>query len=104
MPTYAKLLPEYGLSYNIDSGKIESEAGGVVKYNFKPIHENLDKYDKYADDLMNSLTPTGNFLESFPGRNKSLYYAGIWTNIFYGFIFGGFAAFVVVMLMLAGVI
>ncbi|MCD1296192.1 tetrahydromethanopterin S-methyltransferase subunit B [Methanocella sp. CWC-04] len=100
---FVKILPEYGLSYNIETGKLQPE-GGVVKYNFKPINEKIDKLDAYADDLMNSLTPTGNFLESFPGREKSLYYAGIWTNIFYGFIFGGFAAFLVVLLKMGGLI
>jgi tetrahydromethanopterin S-methyltransferase subunit B len=104
MSDYVKLLPEYKLSYNLKTGKIEPEAGGVVKYNFKPINENLDKLDKYADDLLNSLTATGEFLETFPGRGKSLYFASIATNLFYGFIFGGIAAFVLVMLILAKVI
>jgi tetrahydromethanopterin S-methyltransferase subunit B len=102
--TYVKLLPEFGLSYNIDNGKIESEKGGVVKYNFKPINENLDKLGTYADDLVNSLAPSGAFLESFPGREKSIYYASIWTNIFYGFIVGGIAAFLFVMLKYKGMI
>ena len=105
--THIKLLPEFGLSYNIDSGKIEPEAaaaGGVVKYNFKPINENLDKLGTYADDLVNSLAPVGAFLETFPGREKSIYYASIWTNIFYGFIVGGIAAFLFVMLKYKGLI
>jgi len=105
--TYVKLLPEFGLAYNIEAGKVEPEAGkagGVVKYNFKPINENLDKLGTYADDLVNSLAPTGGFLESFPGREKSIYYASMWTNIFYGFIFGGIAAFLFVMLKMKGMI
>ncbi len=104
MSDYVKLLPEYKLAYNLKTGKIEPEAGGVVKYNFKPINDNVDKLDKYATDLVNSLTPTGLFLETFPGRDKSLYYASLASNIFYGFIVGGIAAFVVVMLMVAKVI
>jgi len=97
--TYVKLLPEFGLSYNLESGKLEPEAGGgVVKYNFKPINENLDKLGTYADDLVSSLAPSGAFLESFPGREKSIYFASVWTNIFYGFIVGGIAAFLFVML------
>jgi tetrahydromethanopterin S-methyltransferase subunit B len=104
---YTKLLPEFGLAYNIENGKVEPEtgaAGGIVKYNFKPINENLDKLGTYADDLVNSLAPSGGFLESFPGREKSIYYASIWTNIFYGFIFGGIAAFLYVMLKYKGLI
>lgn len=104
--TYIKLLPEFGLAYNTETGKVEAEAGGaaggVIKYNFKPINENLDKLGTYADDLVNSLAPTGAFLESFPGREKSIYYASIWTNIFYGFIVGGIAAFLFVMLKAEG--
>ncbi len=105
--TYVKLLPEYGLAYGVESGKVEPEAGaagGIVKYNFKPINENLDNLGKYADDLVNSLAPSGPYLESFPGRDKSIYYASIWTNIFYGFIFGGIAAFLFVMLKYKGMI
>ncbi len=104
--TFIKLLPEFNLSYNIDNGKVEPEAGaagGVMKYNFKPINENIDKLDKYADDLMNSLAPTGAFLDSWPGRVKSIYYASIWTNIFYGFIVGGIAACVFVLIWFAKV-
>jgi tetrahydromethanopterin S-methyltransferase subunit B len=105
MTTYIKLLPEYKLEYGVENGKVEpaaGAAGGVVKYNFKPINENLDKLGTYADDLVNSLAPSGAFLESFPGRDKSIYYASIWTNIFYGFIFGGVAAFMYVMLKMKG--
>ncbi|HMK47861.1 MAG TPA: tetrahydromethanopterin S-methyltransferase subunit B [Methanocella sp.] len=99
MSDYVKLLPEYKLAYNLKTGKVEPETGGgIVKYNFKPINDNIDKLDKYADDLINSLTPTGAFLETFPGRDKSLFYATIATNIFYGFIVGGIAAFFMALL------
>lgn len=99
-----KLLPEYGLIYDTDSGKVMPESGNMVKYAMGPVNAGLDKLDKYADDLVNSLAPTGNFLESFPHREKSLYYASIFTNIFYGFIFGLIGAFVIVFLRLAGLI
>jgi tetrahydromethanopterin S-methyltransferase subunit B len=102
--TYVKLLPEFNLSYNIDNGKVEPEAGaagGVVKYNFKPINDSITMLDSYADDLMNSLAPTGGFRDSWPGRTKSIYYASIWTNIFYGFIVGGIAACVFVLIWFA---
>jgi tetrahydromethanopterin S-methyltransferase subunit B len=99
-----KLLPEYGLIYDTDTGKIAPESGNMVKYSMGGVNASLDKMDKYADDLVNSLAPTGNFLESFPNRTKSLYYAGIFTNIFYGFIFGLSAAFLIVLLLKAGMI
>ena len=93
-----KVLPEYGLIYDTETGKIAPESGNMVKYGMGPVNTALDKLDKYADDLMNSLAPTGNFLESWPGRTKSLFYASIFTNIFYGFIFGLAAAFLLVVL------
>lgn len=99
-----KVLPEYGLIYDTDTGKIVPESGTMVKYAMGPVNTALDKLDKYADDLMNSLASTGNFLESFPHREKSLYYAGIFTNIFYGLIFGLIVAFVVVFLRFKGLI
>ncbi len=99
-----KLLPEYGLIYDTDTGKVAPESGNMVKYTMGSVNAALDKLDKYADDLVNSLAPTGSFLESFPGRDKSLYYAGVFTNIFYGFIFGLVTAFVIVFLRLGGLI
>jgi tetrahydromethanopterin S-methyltransferase subunit B len=99
-----KVLPEYGLILDTDTGKIVPESGNMVKYGMGPVNTALDKLDKYADDLMNSMAPTGNFLESFPHREKSLYYAGIFTNIFYGFIFGLLVAFVIVFLRFKGLI
>ena len=99
-----KLLPEFGLIYDSDTGKVAPESGNMVKYSMGPVNTGLDKLDKYADDLMNSLTPTGSFLESFPHREKSLYYASIFTNIFYGFIFGLVFSFVVAFLHYKGMI
>jgi tetrahydromethanopterin S-methyltransferase subunit B len=99
-----KVLPEYGLVYDTETGKIAPESGNMVKYSMGAVNAGLDKMDKYADDLVNSLAPTGNFLESYPHREKSLYYASIFTNIFYGFIFGLIGAFVIVFLHLAGLI
>jgi tetrahydromethanopterin S-methyltransferase subunit B len=99
-----KLLPEYGLVYDTDTGKVAPESGNMVKYTMGSVNTALDKLDKYADDLVNSLAPTGSFLESFPGRETSLYYAGMFTNIFYGFIFGLLAAFVIVFLRHGGLI
>jgi tetrahydromethanopterin S-methyltransferase subunit B len=99
-----KVLPEYGLVYDTETGKIAPESGNMVKYSMGGVNAGLDKMDKYADDLVNSLAPTGAFLESWPHREKSLYYASIFTNIFYGFIFGLIGAFVIVFLHLAGVI
>ncbi|HUL62191.1 MAG TPA: tetrahydromethanopterin S-methyltransferase subunit B [Methanocella sp.] len=93
-----KLLPEYGLVYDTDTGKVAPESGNMVKYAMGGVNAALDKMDSYANDLMNSLAPTGNFLESWPNRTKSLFYASIFTNIFYGFIFGLAAAFLLVIL------
>lgn len=97
-----KLLPEYGLIYDSETGRVVPESGNMVKYAMGPVNEGLDKLDKYADDLVNSLAATGGFLESFPGRVKSLYYAGIFTNIFYGAIFGLIGAFVLVFVLFQG--
>ena len=99
-----KLLPEYGLVYDSDTGKVAPESSNMVKYTMGTVNTALDKLDKYADDLMNSLAPTGNFLESYPHREKSLYYASIFTNIFYGFIFGLIGAFVLTALRFGGLI
>ena len=99
-----KLLPEYGLIYDSDTGKVAPESGNMVKYTMSTVMESLNKMEKYADGLMNSLAPTGSFTESWPNRTKSLFYASIFTNIFYGAIFGLVAAFLLVVLHMAGMI
>jgi len=41
-----KLLPEYGLVYDTDTGKVAPESGNMVKYTMGSVNTALDKLDK----------------------------------------------------------
>ncbi|HTY14798.1 MAG TPA: tetrahydromethanopterin S-methyltransferase subunit B, partial [Methanoregulaceae archaeon] len=53
-----------------------------------PIIEKVELLDAVSDDLVNMLSGQGNFLASFPGREKSLVVAGGMTSFFYGLAVG----------------
>jgi tetrahydromethanopterin S-methyltransferase subunit B len=53
-----------------------------------PVMERIDELEKIADDLVNSLAPDMPLLNSFKGREKTSYKAGIYGNAFYGVVVG----------------
>jgi len=46
---------------------------------------------------MGSLTPDSQLMTSYAGREKTSYIAGIYTNIWYGFIIGLILAFLALL-------
>jgi tetrahydromethanopterin S-methyltransferase subunit B len=75
-------------------GMIAEEREDVVQFALDPIMAQIDEINKVADDLMNSLDPGAPLLNSYKGREGASYMAGIYTNIWYGFIIGLVVAFV----------
>jgi len=75
-------------------GMIAEERDDVVQFALDPILAQIDEINKAADDLVNSLDPRAPFLSSYKGREGASYMAGIYTNIWYGFIIGLVVAFV----------
>jgi tetrahydromethanopterin S-methyltransferase subunit B len=80
---YIQVLPEYGLVADPMVGIITSAGES-----FAPIMEKVELLDAVSDDLVNMLSGQGNFLASFPGREKSLVVAGGMTSFFYGLAIG----------------
>ncbi|HVP94076.1 MAG TPA: tetrahydromethanopterin S-methyltransferase subunit B [Methanoregulaceae archaeon] len=80
---YIQVLPEYGLVADPMIG-IVTTAGESLS----PILEKVELLDAVSDDLVNMLSGQGNFLASFPGREKSLVVAGGITAFFYGLAVG----------------
>ncbi len=80
---YIQVLPEYGLVADPMVG-IVTTAGESLS----PIAEKVELLDAVSDDLVNMLSGQGNFLASFPGREKSLVVAGGMTSFFYGLAVG----------------
>ena len=77
-------------------GMIAEERDDVIQFALDPIMEQIEIIDKVADDLVNSLAPDAPLLNSYKGRAGASFMAGIYTNIWYGFIVGLIVAFVYV--------
>ncbi|HTY15098.1 MAG TPA: tetrahydromethanopterin S-methyltransferase subunit B, partial [Methanoregulaceae archaeon] len=64
---YIQVLPEYGLVADPMVGIVTAAGESLA-----PIIEKVELLDAVSDDLVNMLSGQGNFLASFPGREKSL--------------------------------
>ncbi|MDK2794888.1 MAG: tetrahydromethanopterin S-methyltransferase subunit [Archaeoglobaceae archaeon] len=97
--TFAKVSSEPGLVLDAVKGVIGEEREDLIFYPLSDIEEAVKKLEEIADDLVNSLDPLKNFRASYQGRNKSLYYAGMTTGIFYGLVVGLIIAFLIAWVM-----
>lgn len=86
--------PELHLVFDPLEGMIAEERDDVVQFAMDPIMAQIDEINKAADDLVNSLDPRVALLSSYKGREGASYMAGIYTNIWYGFVIGLVVAFV----------
>jgi tetrahydromethanopterin S-methyltransferase subunit B len=86
--------PELHLIFDPIEGMIAEERNDVVQFALDPIMAQIDDINKAADDLLNSLDPRASLLGSYKGREGASYMAGIYTNIWYGFVIGLVVAFV----------
>ena len=87
---YVLVLPEYGLVADPLIG-IVTTAGESLS----PVLDKVALLEGTTDDLVNMLAGEGNYLASFPNREKSLKIAGSINSFWYGLAIG---------LLIAGVI
>jgi tetrahydromethanopterin S-methyltransferase subunit B len=80
---YIQVLPEFGLVADPMVGVVTT--AGV---SLGPILDQIGEVEKVADDIVGMLSGEGNFLASFPNREKSLVYAGGVTAMWYGMAVG----------------
>lgn len=97
--SHIRVAPEIHLVLEPMSGIMAEERDDVLEYSLDEINSLVDQLDAIADDMMNSLGPDEEFLTSFPGRKNAARTAGVWTNIFYGFIGGCILMFMVTIMM-----
>ncbi|HXY87855.1 MAG TPA: tetrahydromethanopterin S-methyltransferase subunit B [Candidatus Acidoferrales bacterium] len=76
---------DVGLRMDVDEFVIAQEREDLVFYSLEPIRAQIDEYDVIATGLVNSLTASKPLIETFPGRERAHFWAGMWTNAFYGF-------------------
>jgi len=89
-----RISSELGLSFDPLKGIVAEERDDVVQYALDPIIPMVDRLDHIADDLVNQLAPDNELMESYANRGKASYNAGLYTNIWMGFIIGLVVAFV----------
>jgi tetrahydromethanopterin S-methyltransferase subunit B len=84
---YIHVLPEFGLVADPLIG-IVTTAGESLS----PVLEKVATLEAVSNDLINMLSGEGNFLASFPNREKGLEIGGIITSFWYGLAIGLFIA------------
>ena len=89
---YILALPEFGLVVDPLVGVLSSAGESL-----QPVIDRVAILETVADDLVNMLAGEGNFLASFPGREKVLPVAGGISTFWYGLAVGLFIAGVVAL-------
>jgi tetrahydromethanopterin S-methyltransferase subunit B len=88
-------LPEFGLVVDPLVGVLSSAGESL-----QPIIDKVTVLEAVSDDLVNMLSGEGNFLASFPGREKALPVAGSLSAFWYGLAVGLFIAGIMALLFL----
>lgn len=76
---------DVGLRMDVDEFVIAKEREDLVFYSLEPISAQIDEYETIATGLINSLVASKPLIDAFPGRERAHFWAGMWTNAFYGF-------------------
>ncbi len=87
---YVHVLPEFGLVSDPLVGIVTTAGESLA-----PVIEKVDMLDAVADDVVNMLSGHGNFLASFPNRERAIVVAGSMTSFWYGLAIGLFVAGIV---------
>jgi len=97
----ARIVPEFHILLDPMSGVVAEEREDLIMFTLVPIQAQLDILEDVADDLMNSLEPGKELLNTYPGREETSQIAGVYANLFYGLIIGLMIAFMAAMAILA---
>jgi tetrahydromethanopterin S-methyltransferase subunit B len=94
---FVRVSPELGLIFDPMKGVVSEQRADVVLFTMDPVYERVEKLDKIADDLMNQLVPDNELLSSYANRGKASFIAGLYTNIWMGFILGLVVSFLLLI-------
>jgi tetrahydromethanopterin S-methyltransferase subunit B len=97
----ARVVPEFHILLDPMVGIIAEEREDLIMFSLVPIQAQLDILEDVADDLVNSLEPDKELLNTYPGREETSRIAGVYANLFYGLIIGLLIAFMAAMAILA---
>jgi tetrahydromethanopterin S-methyltransferase subunit B len=92
---YIQVLPEFGLVADPFVGLVTSAGESL-----SPVIEKIAILEANTDDLINMLSGEGNFLASFPNRDKGLVIGGTINSFWYGLAIGLFIAGIIAFQMI----
>ncbi|RZN36542.1 MAG: tetrahydromethanopterin S-methyltransferase subunit B [Methanosarcinales archaeon] len=96
----ARTVPEFHIILDPMSGVVAEERDDLIMFSLVSIQAQLDILEDVADDLMNSLEPDKELLNTYPGRENTAPGAGVYANLFYGLVIGLIIAFMAAMAIL----
>jgi tetrahydromethanopterin S-methyltransferase subunit B len=100
---FVDMSSDVGLWMDVEEFVIAKERGDLVFYSLEPVAAQIEEYDAIADGVVNSLSADKPLIDAYPGREKAHYWAGMWTNAFYGFTVAMiFIALVTIILRVRG--
>ncbi len=100
---FVDVSSDVGLRMDIDEFVIAKERDDLIFYSLEPLSAQIDEYETFAEGFMNSLVANKPLIDTYPGRERAHYWAGMWTNAFYGFTVAMILlALVAVVLVLRG--
>ncbi|MGZ4865012.1 MAG: tetrahydromethanopterin S-methyltransferase subunit MtrB [Halobacteriota archaeon] len=82
---FVDMSSDVGLRMDVEEFVIAKERDDLVFYSLEPVAAQIEEYDVIADGVVNSLSANKELIDAYPGREKAQYWAGMWTNGFYGF-------------------
>jgi tetrahydromethanopterin S-methyltransferase subunit B len=100
---FVDMSSDVGLRMDVEEFVIAKERDDLVFYSLEPVAAQIKEYDVIAEGVVNSLGTGKPLIDTFPGRERAHYWAGLWTNAFYGFTVGMiFLALVTIILFVRG--
>jgi tetrahydromethanopterin S-methyltransferase subunit B len=88
---------------DVEEFVIGKERDDLFFYSLAPVEAQIEEYEVIADGIVNSLSADKPLIDTYPGREKAHYWAGMWTNAFYGFTVAMiFIALVTIILRVRG--
>lgn len=100
---FVDMSSDVGLRMDVDEFVIAKERDDLVFYSLESVAAQIEEYDALADGVVNSLAADKPLIDAFPGREHAHYWAGMWTNAFYGFTVAMiFLALVAIILRVRG--
>jgi tetrahydromethanopterin S-methyltransferase subunit B len=82
---FVDMSSDVGLRMDVEEFVVAVERTDLVFYSLESVAAQVEEYDALADGVVNSLGADKPLIDTFPGREKAHYWAGMWTNAFYGF-------------------